>query len=326
MAIFNKSTFEPVVEQDEDIVGKYPNIIPTIECGYEIACEGYYDLYKLIGGLYISDIMIEQAVSEGADAEALTENAITDFVNKAVDTIKKIGEKISVWFRKIIDDMKVRFTTTSNFVKKYESRIREKAKNIKDFKPKRHNFTTTDIYKEFSDMLTKISEFAKKDSEDDDSDHSTFTTRMVQFINSKATTIGELKTIVKKDITGDITDTSISSSDIDDMIKYTVNVGGLIADIKDLEGKNKQIINKTISDLKGSGKTVNVITVKTNNYKSALSAIQQLNSLGVSLANMINREYVAVLRSLLLYSVKESADDELLESSNSIFESAMNMF
>jgi len=338
MAIFTKSNIAPVEEQFDVNVEDYPYIMPTIESAYEIACEGYHDMYKLLGGLYASDIMIEEAVKEGAEAEPLIESNVKEFINKAVAKFTEIRNRIVAWFKKIVDNLKIKFASSKDFVTKYESRILEKVDVAKDYKPARHDFNDTKIRDTIGKAMAEITAYAKADSEKKSGKSDNFVAQMVKKADPKATTIGELKGNITKTITGAEVSTQVSKSEVTNMIKYCKNIATSLAAIEDLKNKNVSTINNIIKDLNGSGKEVEVIHAKVRNYNAAVSAIQQLNTVGVSLVNQINKEYIATMRGLMLYKVptKESvtSDEELMgddkadekvEESTSIFESALNM-
>ena len=328
MAIFSNKAFTPVEEEYNEI--EYPNIMPTIESAYEIACEGYCDIHKLVAGMYVSDILIESAVCEGAEAEPLVESAVSDFAKKAVEKFKEIRGKIIDWFKKIIDNLKIKFTSTSKFVSTYKTRINDSIDTIKTFETPKHNFNT-DVRGVVSGAMNAIVDFAKADSEKKSAKaNDDFVSRMVKKVDSKANTISEMKASVVKTLVGDeVPKGHVNASDIKKMIDYCENMSVRLASLEDLKNVNVKKINDIIKDLDGSGKDVDVIHAKVKNYNAAVSAVQQLNTVAVSVVNQINKEYIAIMRALMTFKpAKENfvADEELMkENTNSIFESALNM-
>ena len=327
MAIFsNKVT--PVIEQVEDtFVDMYPHIEGTTECGFDIAAEGYSDIHKLVSSMYITDILIENAVMEGAEAEPLVESAVKEFKDKAIAKFKEIIEKIKNWFKKVIDRVKVRFTSTKDFVNKYRNALHEKAQNMSGYKVTRHDFIH-DIDKEYKNMVEKMSKYAKDNAE---VKVENFVSGMVSSVVSKATSISDLKQAFIHQIVGDAKQNeTVSASDVEMMIKYCDNSRVAISAIENVRDAGIKEINGFISDLNGSGKDVSVIHAATAKYNTAASAIQQLNTTCVKIVDDIVKEYVALLRGLLLYKpAKESftPDENLMENATqSMFETALKMF
>lgn len=327
MAIFSNTVFTPVVEQSEEyIASQYPNIMPTVESAYEIACEGHRDINNLIAGMYISDILIEEAVNEGAEAEPLVENAVKDFIKKAKKKFEEIKNKIVAWFKKVWDSIKMKLTSNKEFVKKYEDQIRAKAKVASGYKVTKHNFNT-DIKGTILPMMDKIVSFAEKSATDKNTED--FGTNMIKDLKyGGATTISELKEKITNNHVGKEVKNTTITSDVEKMIKYCLDVNVTLGILEDLKDGNVKKINEMIKSLDGSGEDVAVIHGKVKCFNTATSTIQQLNTIAVSLINQINKEYVALLRGLMAYKVptKESytSDDELMGGS-SIFEAAMSM-
>ena len=242
MAIFTNNTFAPVVEQAEDIlVDKYPHIMPTVESAYEIATEGYGDIYKLMSGLYIADLKVEEAVREGAEAEPLIEASIKEYKDKVIAKFKEIGEKIAAWFKKIWENLKIRFGSSKDFVVKYKDAIIAKSKTVKDFKPKHHEFNT-DVKGVIGGYMSTIVDFAKADAEKNKANDK-FVADMVKKVNSKATTIGEMKSAVQEELIGKEVETAISASAVAAMVKYCENISVALATMEDLKNKNAKAIN-----------------------------------------------------------------------------------
>lgn len=331
MAIFNNTTFTPVVEQsEEEIVSMYPNIMATAEGAYEIACEGAADIYKLMAGLYVSDVMIEQSVMEGAEAEPLIEGTIKEFLAKAKAKFIEIRDKVVAWFKKIFDNLKIRFASSKDFVEKYESRITEKAQNIKNFKPKHHEFNLDiagEIIKVTSDMISYAQ--AVKHAEISGGDG--FTKAMVGAVKGyKAENVTDLKKELKEKLTGRENDNvPVGASKIAEMVKYCKTTNEPISELTAIRDKNVKELNGIISELNGSGEKyeIGVLKAKISNYNTAVNAMIQLNAVAVGMVNEINREYVGILRALMLAKTESASDDEMMEetNTNSIFESAMSM-
>lgn len=331
MAIFNNTAFTPVVEQsEEELIERFPGIMATAEGAYEIACEGSADMYRLLAGLYAADVMIEQSVSEGAtDVEAVVEGTLKEFASKVKAKFIEWRDKIVAWFKKILDNLKIRFSSSKDFVEKYESRILEKAKNVKEFKPKHHDFNT-DISGEVKAVGKAMVEYAKSVADKKISAGDGFVPAMIKATGYKAQSVGELKEQLKEKMVGkEIEGTAINANTVTKMVKYCKSINVATAELTAIRDANVAALNKIISEIDQSGKSVEIIKAKTANYNIAVSAMTQLNAVAVGLVNMINKEYVGILRALMLVKTESATDDEtMLEDTNtesSIFESAMNM-
>lgn len=341
MAIFNNSTFSSVLEQDENTITEmYPHIMPTVEAAYEIACEGYGDVHKLVAGLYISDVLIESAVREGAEVEPLIEGAVKDFLAKVKAKFIEIKNKIVAWFKKIFDNLKIRFTSTNDFVKKYKDRILQRAKVVKGYSVSKHDFDT-DVCGVIDGAISKIVDFAKKDADEKFKnkakiDGDKFVENMCKTVDSKATNISELKTRITEKLVGDEHVGSVGSSEASAMIKFCEGIQKTLSELDKLKNKNVDTINKAISDIEKAAKdsendkVAERVHLLVKNYNVAINAMQGLNAIAVSVVNQINREYVSILRGLMLYkNANESftSDEGLMgESANSIFESALSVY
>ena len=89
MAIFTNTSYE------NDYVCENVNVEPTMEGSAQIMYEFASDIYKTISATYISDIMIESAISEGAtNMEDVMEKTVSDFAKSAKEKfIKLFGGK-----------------------------------------------------------------------------------------------------------------------------------------------------------------------------------------------------------------------------------------
>ena len=306
----------------------YPAIEGTTECGFEIAAEGYSDVHKLVSSMYITDILIENAVMEGAEAEPLVEGAVKEFKDKAVKKFKEIVEKIKNWFKKVIDRIKVRFTSTKDFVSKYRDALLTKGDVANDYKPARHDFVT-DFNNTYGNMVAKISDYAKQHAESKDGD---FVSNMAGSASAGAKSIADLKQSLINTHVGEANKKGkLSKSEVEEMIKYCDNSRVAVAALENVRDKGIKEINGFIAALNGSGKEVSAIHAATAKYNTVASAIQQLNTVCVKIVDDNIKEYVAVLRGLMLYKpAKESftPDEELMTENKgqSMFEAALNLF
>ena len=124
MAIFNNTVLEESnVEFEYDIHG----IEPTMECAQNILYEFNAGVTNTISALYVADIMIESAVSEGVDnVETLVEGTVGDALTKAKEYFKDFINKVKAWFKRIITNIQDNSKRINAFVKKNETKIMNK--------------------------------------------------------------------------------------------------------------------------------------------------------------------------------------------------------
>lgn len=327
MAIFSNNKFTPVIEQEEVIEDLYPAIEGSVECGFEIAAEGYSDVHKLVSSMYITDILIENAVLNGAEAEPLVESALKEFKTKAVNKFKDICARIKNWFKKIIERLRVRLTSSKEFVNKYRDSIRAKAKNSQGYKVTRHKFKH-DVANTYKTMVKALADFAEA-ADTKEASHDEFVAKMISKADSKSKTFSELKqALVDKHVGKEISNTTITS-DVDAMIKYCDDSKIAIAELENIRDAGVARIEGFIRKIEGNGEDSTAVHAAVSNFNSATSIIQQLNTTCVKIVNDIVTEYTALLRGLMLYKpAKESftSDEELMTTGQSLFESALNMF
>lgn len=92
--------------------------LPTEESAFMIDSEFVRECYKLESSMYITDIMIESACMEGANADVLVENALTDLLDKCKDGILKLWDKFTAWLRKVQASVRAFMNGCKVFLKK----------------------------------------------------------------------------------------------------------------------------------------------------------------------------------------------------------------
>ena len=84
------------------------------------------EIYQLTAATYISDIRMEEAVSEGANVEGVMESVVGDFFQKIIDAFKKLGNKIKGWFKAFRKWLDLIFKHGKDFVKRFRKDIEDK--------------------------------------------------------------------------------------------------------------------------------------------------------------------------------------------------------
>jgi len=139
MAIFGNKRSS--LNDDFDI-SKYDHIQPTTEALEQIITESAKDSYKLRAGMYVSDVMMEQAVLfESADPEVLLEAFGKGFFAKVKDMFVKMWNAVKAWFEKMKKSLVMFFSSGKTFVDKFENDLRKK--NVKGYKYKSFKYTAS---------------------------------------------------------------------------------------------------------------------------------------------------------------------------------------
>jgi len=137
-------------------------IMPTMEASDQILYEFAEDMYKINAALYVSDVIIEQSVMEGAEnPEALLENVVGDFFKKIVEAFKKLWAKIKAWFKEVIKTLEVQFMSGEKFIKKYKKELEDK--KATGFNYKGYKYDVAKMEKSIDDVAKKASGYTNTD-------------------------------------------------------------------------------------------------------------------------------------------------------------------
>jgi len=153
MSIFGKKRSS--VDNDFDI-SKYDHIQPTTEALEQIVTESAKDSYKIRASMYISDVMMEQAVLfESADPVVLLEAFGKGFFTRIKDMFVRMWEGIKAWFEKMKKHLVMFFSSGKTFITKFESDLRKK--NAKGYKYKSFKYTASKGAAFGTKVITEIS-------------------------------------------------------------------------------------------------------------------------------------------------------------------------
>lgn len=140
---------------------------------YNTLIESSYEMVQLNSALYISDVMIEEAIFEGITSpEILLEGLVKDAVGKIKLIFQKFWEKIRGWFKKIGDYFKSLFKSGEKINKQYGDKIKSSgssSSNTSTSKPqgftyKGFKYTMRDGEKVIKEKETIIFDFIEKQS------------------------------------------------------------------------------------------------------------------------------------------------------------------
>ena len=325
MAIFTNTQY--VAEEVE----VYDNIEPTMESASEILYEFSSDIYKLIGAVYVSDIMIEGSVTEGAtDVEALVEATMNEFVKKVIAKLKELKNKIVTWFKKVIANIKKFFNKSKDFLKKYKKRIVDNFKRnglsssyegyrylefeeimdlsmrymrpLSDIMVKEKIFNTDYSIDELERMYVTALQKGANDSTIED--HSAFKDSFLYKIRGNMT---EPETIKVNNVLPYMTEVDMAPSIID-LIEASCDVATTSID--------KSIAFYDIM----RGASDQYITMRTSIINKSITVIELISTTAVSTIQEALGHYFK-----MLYDIGMMDEETTKESSCSIFESALGL-
>ena len=130
MSIFGTNLFESVytVEENIDTNVEY-DMDELVQESAEISYELSESLHKIEAATYIADIMIESAVTEGAEnVEALVESTMKERFQKMKKAFMDFLKKIKDWFKKIFTAITNKGKKTNEYIKQNENEIKQKLK------------------------------------------------------------------------------------------------------------------------------------------------------------------------------------------------------
>ena len=342
MAIFTSNNV--VLENDIPAV---EGILPTMEASDQILYEFAEDMYKINAALYVSDVIIEQSVTEGAEnPETLMENVVTDFFKKLVEAFKKLWAKIKGWFKEVIKSLEVLFMNGEKFIKKYKKELEDK--KATGFKYKGFKYDVAKMETAVAGITTKATGYSntnlgsldgvsKEDLENRLGDIAKLTG--AEFIEK---VFGKATTDLKKDIVTDLrggTDTQYELSDFEGfnksaMISFVEGYKKCIDNVKKDAAEADKNLSNCIKAIESAGKSykgeesgvTGVVSTVASNLKACVSVAQGMYALKQSAYKEVYKYSVHILKKYLTFKpAKESAFDDYGSESKSILESAMDL-
>lgn len=141
---------------EEIVVEAYQGFVDPSFAGLQtILAESTAESMQLQAGLYISDVLMEEAVFEGAaEPEVLLESVVGDTWSKLRKKFEALWAKVQAWFAKAREWLQLKFTTGEKFVKKYEDEILKK--QATGFSYKGYKFTLDEGSKTVDTMIDKL--------------------------------------------------------------------------------------------------------------------------------------------------------------------------
>lgn len=108
-----------------------------------IVAESSQEAFQVRAGMYISDVLMEEAVTEGsAQPEVLMEGFAKGAFGKIRDIISKLWAKVKAWFEKAKKHVQMIFTSGESFIKKFKNEIEGKASGGFEYEGYKYTFST----------------------------------------------------------------------------------------------------------------------------------------------------------------------------------------
>lgn len=320
------------------------NVQPTMEASDQILYEFAEDMYKAQAGLYISDIIIEQAVSEGAEPEALVEGTVKDFFKRIKDALKKLWDKIVAWFKSIIENLKVMFSSGEKFIKKYEKAINEKKDDKFEYTGFKYDMNALLTIPELPKSLDEVAKQIETNYEDLKDDEFDVDEGKKEVLASTAATCGlsgidsvdELKKeLVSKLRGGDVAKSTFTFSSgngkgqmidlVKNHSKILKGINKYYTDFNNAMSKVIKACEKAENKVKEGGNTT-VFSKLVTVYKYGISLAQAVCSVRISIQKEAYGACLATLKRFVMWKpAKESFEGETETGSKSILESAISM-
>ena len=335
MAIFTNTQY--VAEEVE----VYDDVNPTLEGATEILYEFSSDMYKLVGATYVADIMIENAVTEGAtDVEALVEGTMSDFRKKASARLKELRAKIAAWFKKVIDKIKLFFTGSKNLIAKYKTQIVDNFGKMKDEDKSYQGYDYMDLdeidaaHSKAVDEIKGVFEFINKNEPTSEELDKKFVEAVQKAAgDDKVEDVAALKDSFKLKLRGGKTESEkVVIADINKLIKVLASGDAVINKIKSYAGLVDSMIKRAISEIEKpekADKDATPVTTKATVYNKLITAITGLTTTAVEVIQAANNDYFKVLKKVAGYTEKAKKENKpetpASESASSIFESALGL-
>lgn len=349
MGIFNKvNNYEDFTPEAVEVEG----IDHTMESFAKIIVDFNKEAHVLESALYISDVLMEQEVLEGASPEVLLEGVVGDFFRKVWAMIQKLWGKIKAFFKAVYRYFETLFMSGEKFVKKYKKELEDKTAT--GFTYTAHKFDLKkgesfadqmsgkidrdmdEVVKRL-DAVTKVAKMAASDSDGkeykvEDEKEEMLKVLGVDSVSELVEKIREAYMSPEKEELKDFEDVSKS-----DMIKTLMDktkiLNELSKDAKAIDDGFKKI-SKSLKDAQNKFETEDAsvkekIARHVNNYISGFKFSVTVNNTVVATkrdcVGKALKSFQSTLRSYLFYKpAKESfGGDEDYSAGSSLLESAM---
>lgn len=325
----------------------------------EILTESARDMFQLNASLYISDVLMEHAVLEGAATpEVLLEGFVSSTWEKLKQIFTAMWEKVQGWFTKVKRQFEIWFSRGQEFVKKFKDELRDK--NVKGFKYTGYHYTISKgeetVDKHIATLKSELassvdfdlSKVLRSDQEDSirnnaAGDYDTKEAKENLLNKLGASEQSELLAEVAKEFRNGADEPTefedFSGNSRDEMIawlekgsEHLNNVKKQQKDLNDSFGRVLNSIKAAKSKIAGSkttdaevGKFTAFASHKYDVAQYALSLMTNINGVHVKAIKAATNEFERVLKSFLSFKPAKEGFEETQQTkeTNSILEAAL---
>lgn len=131
---------------------------PSLAGIQSINAETALEAYQLNASLYISDVIMEEAVIEGAaEPEVLLEGVVKDSLTKLKEMFERFWAKVRAWFEKAKKALQMIFSSGEAFIKKFEEDLNRK--NVEGFTYEGYQYTLQNGSKTVEEKVGEAKKF-----------------------------------------------------------------------------------------------------------------------------------------------------------------------
>lgn len=341
---FGNETFDDVFGDEDSLM--------------KISQEAAHSLYQINAGMYISDILMEQQVMEGANPEVLLESFGKDMIKKIKETFVKLVQKLKDFFMKLYKTLEPMFLSGSSFVKKYEKELSDK--KVMGYSYETFKYTYSAGEQRVAGISDKVTGYTTKyfgglgniddlvDSEKQKENLKDLNGKVGEVSEEKksmiesvgAKSVEELISSVYKsfrdgkDMKSDFKDFNGNSKS--DMMKFILEKQNLLTSIKKDEDMLIKYYSRVIKALdmagnkmkgqEGYAAVATFVSKVSGLLRYAGSIILTVSRVRITVIREINGEFSRILKGYLRFSPAKESTEEVLEDNEeeaSILEAAM---
>ena len=333
MSLFSKQLYTPVQEslvadsyeiddQGFDILGESFLADVVIECNDEVT--------RTISSLCITDLLVESGMGTVTEAAGESLKAAKD---KVVATFKNAWAKISAWFKKIIHDMGIMFTSAKKFYDKYKNEIAEKRKTmpkveIKKFRKYNDELITNliNVPQDASDAVGRVIGEHEKVAQNDKPalSQSEIVERVAERVSSllgkadnNIKSVSAMKKAFVNSAYEDKENYVVDASDMDTLIDFMANSSKRINLINKAKADVDKFMQAAIRAAMGADDTV-TLKINAQTYNAGVSVVNGIIPTAVALIKQSNNYAVSFFKQYLTRAkVKVDKKNKTINASES---------
>jgi hypothetical protein len=344
MAIFNRIEKEP--EVNDEILAC--DALATTEALDNILLDSARDIYQISAGLYIADLICEEAILEGtATPEVLLESLAEDTIKRFIDIVKKLAARVMAFFKSAILFLQKFFLHGEKYIKLVRAEVLEK--RATGFKYSSYHYSC-----EKGDELVKkiVNEVALNDSnlsniklsEEKPSVTETGSveerkTEILKKIGIE--NISELGNEIAKEYRGSAEKQEISDFENmarGNMMNFITSNGGVIKDLNEKKGALDKAFNEMLGELnklktgfkkeeksEARSKALTEISKAVKIFDFCTVLATKAVDIKIKMYREMATEYEKTIRKYLAFKPAKAAVAAKENTTTSIFEQAMKL-